>query len=112
MDLYLTTHHGLAQSNSPTIVQALHPKVAIMNNGSKKGGSAEAWQTVKSSPGLEDLWQLHYAVAGGKEHNVSDTEIANLEEQCAGNWLKVTVEPNGSFTVYNHRNKYEKHYSR
>ncbi len=52
VDLYLTTHHGFDQSNSPAIVDALHPRVAIMNNGAKKGGSPAAWQTVHDSPGL------------------------------------------------------------
>src|SRR5204862_1710241 len=57
VDVYLTTHHGLDQSGAPVIVHALHPRVAVMNNGAKKGGSAPAWQVVRSSPGLEDLWQ-------------------------------------------------------
>ena len=69
IDLYLTTHHGLNASNAQAIVHAVAPRVAIMNNGAKKGGSPEAWQIIRSSPGLEDLWQLHFAVAGGKENN-------------------------------------------
>ena len=36
-------------------VDAIHPRVAIMNNGAHKAGSPEAWQTVHDSPGLEDL---------------------------------------------------------
>lgn len=111
VDLYLTTHHGMNMSGPAAIVQALHPRVAVMNNGAKKGGSPEAWQAVKQSPGLEDMWQLHFAVAGGKENNVNDTFIANLEEQCAGNYLKVSVEQNGAFTVSNSRNKYSKKYN-
>ena len=67
IDLYLTTHHGTRFIERPGIVHALAPRVAIMNNGAKKGGSADAWKTVRSSPGLEDFWQLHFAVAGGKE---------------------------------------------
>jgi competence protein ComEC len=39
---------------------------------------------VKDSPGLEDLWQLHYAVEGGKEHNLADSFIATVDEQDAG----------------------------
>jgi beta-lactamase superfamily II metal-dependent hydrolase len=39
VDLYLTTHHGLNQSNNPAIVRVLHPRVAVMNNGATKGGS-------------------------------------------------------------------------
>lgn len=110
VDLYLTTHHGLDQSNSPQLVHALHPKVAIMNNGSKKGGSPSAWKVIRSSPGLEDLWQLHFAVAGGKETNAPDTFIANVDDPCEGKAIHVTVQPDGQFTVLNTRNKYSKMY--
>ena len=110
VDVLLTSHHGLNQSNSPALVDAVHPRVAIMNNGARKGGSPDAWQVVKDSPGLEDLWQLHYAVEGGKEHNVADSFIANVDEQDAGQYIKLTAEPNGSFTVWNQRNKFTKIY--
>jgi beta-lactamase superfamily II metal-dependent hydrolase len=109
VDVLLVSHHGLNQSNSPALVHAVHPRVAIMNNGAKKGGSPDAWQIVKDSPGLEDLWQLHYAEAGGKEHNVADSFIANVDES-TGDYLKLTADGNGSFTVWNQRNKFEKAY--
>jgi hypothetical protein len=110
VDVLLVSHHGLNQSNSPALIHAVHPRVAIMNNGAKKGGSPDAWQIVKDSPGLEDLWQLHYAVEGGKDHNVPDSFIANVEDNDTGKYLKLTVDPNGSFTVWNQRNKFEKVY--
>lgn len=110
VDVLLTSHHGLNQSNSPPLVDAVHPRVAIMNNGARKGGSPDAWQVVKDSPGLEDLWQLHYAVEGGKEHNVADSFIANVDEQDAGQYIKLTADANGSFTVWNQRNKFTKVY--
>jgi competence protein ComEC len=110
VDVLLTSHHGLNQSNSPALVDAVHPRVAIMNNGAKKGGSPDAWQIVKDSPGLEDLWQLHFAEAGGKEHNVADSFIANIDQQNDGQYIKLTAEGNGSFTVSNQRNKFEKVY--
>jgi competence protein ComEC len=110
VDVYLTSHHGLNQSGSPALVDALHARVAIMNNGAKKGGNPDAWQIVKDAPGLEDLWQLHYALDGGKEHNVPDPLIANVDEHCQGQGLRLTAESNGSFTVYNERNKYQKAY--
>src|SRR5262249_10163744 len=59
VDVLLGLHHGQASSNSPVLVHALRPRVAIMNNGTRKGGEPEVMQTVHSSPGLEDLWQLH-----------------------------------------------------
>ncbi|HUA18440.1 MAG TPA: MBL fold metallo-hydrolase [Bryobacteraceae bacterium] len=110
VDVFLVSHHGLNQSNSPALVDAVHPRVAIMNNGAKKGGSPDAWQIVKDSPGLEDLWQLHYAFDGGKEHNMPDPFIANIDAESDGNYIRLTVESNGSFTVYNQRNKYQKVY--
>lgn len=110
VDVYLSTHHGMNMSGPPAIVHALHPRVAIMNNGARKGGSVEAWQTIRTSPGLEDLWQLHFAIDAGKEHNVPDTFIANVDEQCEGKYLKLTVEPAGGFSVFNSRNNYTKAY--
>ena len=110
VDVYLTTHHGLNQSNNPAIVDALHPRVAIMNNGARKGGSAEAWTTVKHSPGIEDLWQLHFAMAGGKDHNVADAFIANIDEKCQGKYISLTATADGGFEVTNSRNKYKKVY--
>lgn len=110
VDVYLTTHHGLDQSNSPQIVDALHPRVAIMNNGARKGGVPSAWQIIKDSPGLEDMWQLHYSIAGGADHNARDSYIANIDEICEGKYLKLTAEPDGSFTVHNARNKFEHSY--
>ena len=109
VDVLLVSHHGLNQSNSPALVHAVHPRVAVMNNGARKGGSPDAWQIVKDSPGLEDLWQLHYAEAGGQDHNVADSFIANVD-QGDGNYIKLTAEGNGSFTVWNQRNKFEKVY--
>lgn len=110
VSVYLTSHHGLDQSGSPALVDAIHPQVAIMNNGARKGGSPAAWQIVKDSPGLEDLWQVHYAMEGGKEHNVPDSFIANVDEHCEGKYLQVTAKSDGSFTVYNSRNKFTKAY--
>jgi competence protein ComEC len=110
VDVYLTSHHGLFQSGSPALVHALHPRVAIMNNGARKGGSPDAWQIVKDSPGLEDLWQLHYSVEGAREHNVPDSYIANIDEACEGKYLKLTAESDGSFTVINSRNKFQRTY--
>jgi beta-lactamase superfamily II metal-dependent hydrolase len=110
VDLYLVSHHGTESSGSPQGLHALHPKAALMNNGAKKGGSAEAWQTIHDTPGAPDIWQLHFAVAGGKEHNSADPFIANVDEICEGKWIRVDAQKDGSFKLYNSRNKYEKAY--
>ena len=111
VDLYVVTHHGTNSSNPKEIVHALAPRVAIMDNGARKGGSAESYTTVRTSPGLEDLWQVHYAVAGGKDNNSPDSFIANIDEACEGKYIKASAMADGSFTVVNGRNKYEKKYA-
>lgn len=109
-DLLVVSHHGLDASNSPALVHALQPRVAIFDNSATKGASPAAWDIVKSSPGLQDIWQLHFADAGGREHNTTDPFIANVTEGDTGYYLKVTANEDGSFTVYNPRNKFEKQY--
>jgi beta-lactamase superfamily II metal-dependent hydrolase len=111
-DLFVVSHHGFDQSNSKSLVDAIHPRVAIMDNGARKGGSPAAWQIVHDSPGLVDLWQLHYSIEGGEDHNVSDSLIANPDENCQGKYIKVTAEADGTFTVMNSRNNYEKTYKK
>ncbi|MFL6448776.1 MAG: ComEC/Rec2 family competence protein [Bryobacteraceae bacterium] len=109
-DLLVVSHHGLDQSNSPALIHGLQPRVAVMNNGSKKGGSPSAWDIVKSSPGLQDLWQLHFSDAGGQEHNTSDPFIANVDEADTGYYLKLTAHEDGSFEIFNRRNKFSRSY--
>jgi competence protein ComEC len=111
-DVDIVSHHGMDMSNSPAFVHALAPRVAIFDNGSKKGASPSAWDVVKSSPGLADIWQLHFADAGGKEHNAPDPFLANVEEADTGHYLKVTINADGSYSVFNPRNQFSKSYSK
>jgi competence protein ComEC len=111
VDLFLVTHHGSDQSNPKPLVWALHPRVAIFDNGPRKGASPAAWQIVHDSPGLVDLWQLHYAAESDKDHNVIEERIANVKENCEGKGIKVLAETDGAFTVTNNRNGLEKKYA-
>ena len=112
VDLFLVTHHGADLSNSKALDWSLHPRVAVINNGPRKGASPAAWQIVHDSPGLQDVWQLHYAEGSDKAHNTDPERIANIKENCEGKFLKVTAENDGSFTVINGRTGAEKKYSR
>ena len=110
VDVYLSTHHGMNISGSPAIVHALHPRVAIMNNGAKKGGTPEALQAIRTSPGLLDLWQIHYAI-DAKDNNTAEQFIANTQGgEDAGNWIKLSAQSDGSFTVTNGRTNFTKKY--
>ena len=110
VDVYVASHHGGENSGSASLVHAIHPRVAIVNNAARKGGAPEAWQTMHTSPGLEDIWQLHYSVAGAKAHNSPDVLIANTDEVCEGKWIWLEADPDGSFKVFNTRNNYSKEY--
>jgi len=110
VDLYMTANHGTDNANSPILVHALRPRVVIADNGPRKGASAEVFQTVKSSPGLEDYWQAHYLIAGGEKGNVAPDYIANIEGSPDGKWIKVSVERNGTSTITNARNNFSKIY--
>jgi competence protein ComEC len=110
VDVYLSTHHGLDQSNAPAIVDALKPRVAITNNGATKGGTAEALATIRNSPGIEDVWQLHYAQNAGKENNAPEPFIVNVDQDASVSWIKLSAGPDGGFTVTNSRNGKTKTY--
>ncbi len=112
VDLYLVTHHGMDLSNSRAIVDAIHPRAAIMNNGAHKAGMPAAWQTVHDSPGLRDLWQLHTAENSDAAHNSPEALIANPKGDGDGHYLKVVASADGSFSVTNSRTGMTKAYPR
>jgi len=102
-DVYVVSHHGLINSGSPALVKAIAPRVAIMDNGPRKGGAPATLETIEGSSRLKDLWQLHTAEGSEAKHNVADTRIANLPGPDAGNYIKLTGRKDGSFSVTNGR---------
>jgi beta-lactamase superfamily II metal-dependent hydrolase len=109
-DVFHTTRHGDPNSGAPQMVHALRPRIAVMNNGERKGGAPEYWQIVRGAPGLEDLWQLHRSTAGGEAHNSAEQFLANLNEIDHGHFLKLSARPDGSFAVTNERTQFTKEY--
>jgi beta-lactamase superfamily II metal-dependent hydrolase len=137
VDVFVVTHHGQPVSNPPALVHALAPRVAIMNNGTRKGGQPDAMKVLFSSPGLEDLWQLHFSLLSGQEYTVPGVFIANVADEQRSSmpiepiaapapgpggvppprhdgpafWIKVSARDDGSFTVTNARNGFSKSYA-
>jgi beta-lactamase superfamily II metal-dependent hydrolase len=110
IDIYIVSHHGWMQSGSPALVEGIHPQIAIMDNGAKKGGSPSTWDIIHNSPGLEALWQLHYSEEGAEAHNSPAEFIANVNGPDTGNYLKLTAWPNGNYEVLNSRTGQSKKY--
>ena len=134
VDLFLGLHHGVQSSNSIVMVHALRPQVAIMNNGTRKGGDPETMMAVHTSPGLQDLWQIHFSQLSGQEYTQPGMFIANLLDapqptiprapiatpgpeappapvhNGKAYWIKVSAQRDGTFTVTNQRNGFSKTY--
>jgi hypothetical protein len=107
-----------------------------MNNGTRKGGEPEVMQTLFTSPGLEDLWQIHFSLLSGQEHTVPGMFIANVADdnpaalpvapmpapQPGANvppppahngpayWIKLSAQQDGTYSVANARNGFSKTY--
>jgi beta-lactamase superfamily II metal-dependent hydrolase len=111
IDIYIVSHHGWYQSSSPALVHAIHERVAIMDNGETKGGSTPALQTIKNSPGLETLWQLHYSAQGGTANNTAEKYIANPKGTEVGHYIELIGARDGSFEVRNARTNFTQKYS-
>jgi len=113
IDLYLVTHHGMDISNSRAIVDAIHPRVAIMNNGAHKAGKPAAWQIVHDSPGLQALYMLHTAEDSDAAHNSPQAFIANPKGSTTdGAYFKVVAASTGNFSVTNSRTSVTRDYPR
>ena len=133
VDLFIVSHHGQAISNAGVLVHALHPRAAIMNNGTRKGGQPDAMKILFSSPGLEDLWEMHFSLLSGQEYTVPGMFIANGVDDAPPTlpvapmtvvppgtpaplhngpayWFKVSAQTDGSFTITNARNGFTKRY--
>jgi competence protein ComEC len=101
VDVYQVMHHGLDLSNNPVLVKALAPTVAVMENGTTKGCGPETFATLKSTPSIQAIFQLHKNLrADGDVNNTSADHIANMDKDCKGDFVKLSVNADGAgYTV-------------
>jgi competence protein ComEC len=111
VDLWLVNHHGADLSNNPALVNAIGARVAVMNNGARKGGSASVVALMKSAPGLQGFYMLHKSTSAA-EGNPPDAVIANIDAASDGNWMKISAENNGTMVVTNGRTGESKTYKK
>lgn len=112
VDVYQVTHHGLDSSNNPVVLQSVKPRVAIMNNGTKKGCLPEVFANLQATKSLEAVYQVHKNLRpDGAVNNVPDEFIANHDAKCKGHYIKLSVAPDGkSYTVAIPAHRHERKY--
>ncbi len=93
VDVMQMNHHGLDVSNNPILVKGLAPTVAVMSNGIEKGCGPETFATLKNTPSVQAIYQIHKNLRKDSENNTGAEYIANLEKQCAANWIQLSVDP-------------------
>jgi beta-lactamase superfamily II metal-dependent hydrolase len=100
VDVFQSDHHGLDVSNNPRLIQALKPRVTVVNDGPRKGGEAGFYARLKSVKEIEAIYELHRNVRTTDTENSPSGFIANDEEACQGNFIKLAVDLTGkSYTV-------------
>jgi competence protein ComEC len=109
VDVYLVAHHGGADAADPATFAAFRPRVAVVDNGARKGGAPALLSALRSAPGLEDAWQLHRSLLADAQ-NIVDDRIANLDET-SSHWITLSAKEDGSFVVTNGRTGTSKRYA-
>jgi len=100
VDVYQVDHHGFDISNNPALVKVLNPRVAIINNGARKAGEPKTFAMLKALPAMQGIYQLHRNVLTTENDNPPADYIANEQETCNGEFIKLSVDQTArSFTV-------------
>jgi beta-lactamase superfamily II metal-dependent hydrolase len=101
IDVYQVTHHGLEISNNPVLIHTVAPRVAICNNGPRKGGHPTVIGTLRRVKGIEAIYQVHRNLFATDAENTEPDKIANdgrKKEAGAGIRLSVAADAK-SYTV-------------
>ena len=111
VDLYLVNHHGADLSNNPALVNAIRARVAVMNNGARKGGAASVVALMKAAPGLQGFYMLHRSASAAND-NPPEPFIANLDGGPDGNWIRISAQKNRTMVITNGRTGESRTYKR
>ena len=125
VNLLIVTQHGSVISSNPASIADMHPDIALMGAGGKKGGDADPIKVIKASPGLMALWQTHDSYAH-PEWTKDKNYVANLNPPAAaiaahakqiftsppdeGHAIHAEITKDGKITMTNDRNGFSKTY--
>ena len=111
VDVYHVNVHGQFKGIAAELIGAVRPTVAIMGNGARKGADPPTWPILRATPGLADIWQVHYSAAGAPDTNPPPDFTANLDQPVDEfAMIKLTVHSDGTYSITNTRNGFTKAY--
>ena len=100
VDVFQVTHHGLEISNNPALLRTVSPRVAVFNNGARKGCHPLVTSTLRRLPEIQAIYQMHRNSTVGAQENTDPAFIANTDEKCQGESIHLAVAADGrSYTV-------------
>src|SRR5690606_33299197 len=113
IDLMIVSHHGSDLSNTPTLMTATAPRVALVGNGARKGGDKPVLERLKAAPSQPAVWQVHYATRSA-EAKAAARHIPNLVEgpQDQNFSLPAEVTKAAAITVLNERKRARETYAK
>jgi beta-lactamase superfamily II metal-dependent hydrolase len=125
VNLLIVTQHGSNISSNPASIADMHPDIALMGMGGKKGGDGDPIKLIKASPGLMGFWQTHESFAH-PAWSGDKNMIANLNPPAAaiaahakqmftappdeGHAIHAEITKDGKVTMTNDRNGFSKTY--
>jgi len=111
VDVFQVDHHGNDSSNNPLLVRGLNPRVAIINSGPRKGAEPGTFVTLSQLKTIDGIYQLHRNLRTSDTENTTSGYIANEEEACQGNFIKLSVASDSkSYTVTIPAKQVSRHY--
>lgn len=112
VDVFQIDHHGVDTSNNPVLLKTLRPAVVVVvNNGPRKGGELGTFATLQHLASIRAVYQLHRNL-GAPESNTASERIANEGEDCAAQFIRLTVDPSArSYEVWVPSTGHKKSYS-
>jgi len=126
VNLLIVTQHGSNISSNPASIADMHPDIALMGMGGKKGGDEDPIKTIKASPRLMGFWQTHESFAHPAWGADNKNMVANLNPPAAtiaahvkqmftsppdqGHAIHAEITKDGKVTMTNDRNGFSKTY--
>src|SRR5207248_11628609 len=95
VDVYQVTHPGIHSRNHPMLINTVTPRVAVFNNGPQNGCHPTVTSALRRSPDIQAIYQLHRNLTVGAQENTDPDYIANPDEKCQGETIRLSVAADG-----------------